>query len=239
MNFNDSGFFIEFDTDSNHLHSIGGQSAEENTCPNCHKNLMLHLTLDTHDKRLGQLNFPYKFLRLFYCMRCPLAWYDFQYRFLNEKKIEVIESYNKRDRDTEKMWQQEIGIESFEQRSISLKEMSVKLQHLYAKANNDIELSYSEKYEIAKYTSNFAAEDIGGYPCVDVINQVRGTTHIPQRIEPPNCIYCQKKGMEIKMDFLASLTNDSRYNFVISFDGVQILFYLCPRCHSIHVQHSY
>jgi hypothetical protein len=74
MSFDTNGYFIEFDTETDYQHSIGGQIKTTNTCPNCQKNLMLHLTLDTDDFFLVKLNFPYKFLHLFYCMRCSLCW---------------------------------------------------------------------------------------------------------------------------------------------------------------------
>ena len=87
--------------------------------------------------------------------------------------------------------------------------------------------------EVCSFIDNYADEEVGGYPMLDVANQIGGRAYLCQALDDPICLSC-----ETYMYFIASITNDDKNNIHISFDSVQIIFFYCPSCMNIHVQHS-
>jgi len=105
------GYFPIFNRRESYDHSIGGTHDIENgRCPNCRKPLMLHLSLDTRDERIGLHPSKIKIVRFLYCMRCPLSWYDFQYQMTNDTSIRVLKSYTEEVGELAE-WEEEVGIE--------------------------------------------------------------------------------------------------------------------------------
>ena len=233
------GYSLKFDINDDYEHYVGGKSISYSPiCPNCKKPLMLHMQIDRKDPRFSQWDFPFRFISLFYCMRCPLSWYPFQYRIKDNGEFDIQASNNEPDLEVEKEWEEEMKLEedAFPMRSIDFTEIPTSIQELFKRLNSSEEISKDEEYKIAEFTDNFAPEEVGGYPVVDVINQVGGITFLPQQVDNPICELCLSNGNEMEMIFFASMTNDEKNNFKISYDSVQILFYMCPECKSIHVQ---
>lgn len=230
-------YFIKIDHNSRDGfdHIIGGINRDI-LCPNCEKPLFLHLSLDTRDRRLKGFNYPHRYIRLYYCMRCPLAWYDFQYLDHGDN-IEIIKANTAKDKSAEEEWSSEINLDYFPERKITLQKIPSSLVKLFKKATEEGDLSESEEFKFAKLTDNFASDAVGNYPIADVVNQVGGYTYIPQNIDGPKCYNCERHGKNKSMVFLASLANNPKQELEFSYDGVQILFYICELCHTIHVQH--
>ena len=200
-------------------------------CANCQKPLMLHLTLDCADGRLNLVGQPFKLLPLLYCMRCALCWHDFQYEVINDSAICVIESFSG-ELLTED-WREAVGVDIFPPRTITLEPIPARVEALYDRLNAGLKITDAEEAEICSCTGQYADPDVGGYPIVDVINQVGGRSFLGQRLNDPACPKCDQP-----MAFIASLTNDKRQSIVVSYDGIQIVFFFCVKCHVVHVQHS-
>jgi hypothetical protein len=187
--------------------------------------------LDCADTRLKLLNKPFMLLPLLYCMRCALCWHDFQYEVIDDQTIRVIESFLG-ELMTED-WRENVNLDSFPVRVISLEPIPARVEELYDRLNANLKITDSEEVEICSVTGQYANPEVGAYPIVDAINQVGGRAFLCQRLDDPDCPKCDKP-----MSFIASLTNDKRQSFVVSHDGVQIVFFLCAKCHVVHVQHS-
>lgn len=232
------GHFINFTTNKDARHWLGGtQSCEGAWCSNCRLPLMLHLTLDCSDQVLNLDGMPCRTLKLFYCMRCALSWYDFCYRIVSENQIEIIEEF--RGETAWEEWYSEGGVDVLERRSLQLSPIPPRLQDLYDRLNANEDLTESEEAEVASFTGDYANPDVGAYPIVDVINQLGGRSFLCQRLDDPVCSGCKRAGFEPQtMYFLASLTNDAKAGVRITFDGYQIVYFLCPTCGTIKVQHS-
>ncbi|HUY87795.1 MAG TPA: hypothetical protein VMV10_03580 [Pirellulales bacterium] len=234
------GQFIKFGKNKNARHWLGGTHACEGAwCTNCELPLMLHLSIDCSDPLLSLSFLPCSELSLFYCMRCSLCWHDFAYRILSDSEIEIIEEF--RGQTAWDDWYSDDGGAGDEigRRAVQLSPIPPRLQELYDRLNANEDLSDDEEAEVASFTGNFAPPDVGGYPVVDVINQLGGRSFLCQRLDDPLCPGCRRAGFERQtMYFLASLTNDDAAGVRITYDGVQIVFFLCPTCGTIKVQHS-
>jgi hypothetical protein len=226
-----NGYALGFNKPCSFKHYLGG-SIELNgaECPNCNKDLILHASLDTDDKRLSLYNKTFKQLPLLYCMRCELSWHDFQYQILSDNEVKIIK-YN--EGGVLEEWSEEVGLDSFPSKTFSLMTIPKEVQALYNKLNGDEELSEEDELLICNFTGNFADEELGGYPIIDVSNQIGGRAYLSQGLHDPECSICGKN-----MPFLASLTNDEKSELRITFDSVQIVFFYCSSCCNIHVQHS-
>lgn len=233
------GRFIHFGKNKAARHWFGGtHSCGGAWCPNCELPLMLHLSIDCGDPLLSLSFLPCDRLPLFYCMRCSLCWYDFAYRVLSDNEIEFIEGFH-----GETNWEDWYPLghrDVFRRRSLELSPVPTRLQELYDRLNLDEELSREEETEVANYTGNFAPKDVGGYPIVDVINQLGGRSFLCQRLDDSPCPGCRKAGYERdEMYFFASLTTDKKARVVMANDdSIQIVFFLCRQCHTVKVRHS-
>jgi hypothetical protein len=170
-------------------------------------------------------------LPLLYCMRCALCWHDFQYEVAEDRRVRIITAFKGKLLQDE--WEKAVGLDCFPARAIALQSMPARVEELYDRLNTGIQITDSEEAEICSFTGQYANADVGGYPVVDVINQIGGRTFLSQRLDDPDCPRCDKR-----MAFLASLTNDKRQSFSVTYEGIQIVFFICVRCHIVHVQHS-
>lgn len=234
------GQFIRFATNGHGRarHWFGGEHRCEGAwCWNCNLPLMLHLTLDCADPLLNLADLPCRNLRLFYCMRCALCWYDVSYRIVSDDQVEIIEGF--KGQTTWDDWYADGGADVFERRPLRLRPIPSRLQELYDRLNDDEDLSDAEAAEVASFTGNYACPEAGGYPLVDVINQLGGRSFLPQRLDDPLCHGCRLAGLpSSEMYFLASLTNDPDAGVKFTYDGCQIVFFLCVTCGTVKVTHS-
>lgn len=232
------GYFIKFGRNEPSRHVFGGNhDCEGAWCTNCEMPLMLHLTLDCTDPALSLDFLPCERLFLFYCMRCSLSWHDFSYRVLSDNEIDIVEEF--RGETTWGDWYPDGGVDVLEPRPLQLSPIPARLQELYDRLNANEELTEAEEQEVATFTENFARPEAGGYPIVDVINQLGGRSFLCQRLDDPLCTGCQKARYERQeMYFLATLTNDPKAGVKISYDSVQIVYFLCTQCNTVKVRHS-
>lgn len=233
------GHFINFGYHENERHIFGGtHDCGGAWCPNCEMPLMLHLTIDLTDPVIALGGLPTKRIGLFYCMRCALSWHDFSYRIVDDGQIEIMEAFHG-ETDWEGWYSEGGETDCFPEIAVRLAPIPKRLQVLYDKLNENEDLTKDEQYEVASYTGHFARPEAGGYPIVDVVNQLGGRSFLCQRLRDPSCPGCRKVGLETKdMYFLASLTNDPTNDIRISYAGVQIVFFLCRQCGTIKVRHS-
>ena len=127
------GYKPKLDESSPFMHTIGGvHTLDGGCCPSCKNDLILHSSLDTDDQRLNLYNKDFKKLNLLYCMRCELSWYDFQYHIISDYEIKVLR-FNEGEEVEE--WEEEVGLESFPQRTFDLEEVPEVIQELYNKLN--------------------------------------------------------------------------------------------------------
>lgn len=225
------GYGFDFNSLSNQKHRLGGSKKIENSCcPNCNEDLILHGLIDTDDTRLNLYNKDFKSLPLLYCMRCALSWYDFQYQIKSDNEIEIVKYF---EGEVTEDWIEEMGGDQILPKQFSLVEIPEEVQALYNKLNLCEEITEEEERTICNFTGNFADEELGGYPIVDVSNQIGGRAFLSQGLDDPECSLCSQP-----MPFLASLTNDEKNNVKFSFDSVQIVFFYCSSCKNVHVQHS-
>lgn len=227
---NSQGFAIrQGKSDFNH-HFGGACNVRGADCPNCVKPLILHFSIDSSDPRLKLAGLGVPSIPLLYCMRCELCWYDFIYEFDTDNSITVIKAH--RGAVTEE-WQEEIGLDEFPRKDVTLLNIPSDIENLFDKLNFNDELTDNQEARIASFTNNYADPDVGGYPIVDVINQIGGRSFLSQRLDDPACGRCDQP-----MVFLASITNDPLQGVKLSYESVQIVFFLCSKCRRIHVQHS-
>jgi hypothetical protein len=225
------GYFLRFEVDPDSKHQLGGEHELAGaTCRNCRLPLILHLTLDTSDYRLQLQRLGIKKLSLLYCMRCALCWYDFAYRLESDERIEILECF---EGELMPEWYK-LGIgDSLESRTVYLLPVPDHVQTLYDRLNANLPITRDDEHSIAVVTGSFARPEVGGYPIVDITNQLCGRAFLQQRLDSPNCPQCGEL-----MHFLASLKNDNKQGLRITYDDVQIVFSLCTRCVVIHVQSS-
>lgn len=227
----EEGFFVRWAEDAQFGHKFGGKVDCRNAqCPNCEKSLMLHLTLDCSDDRLGLADLGLSTLPLFYCMRCALCWSDLVYEIHSSDEIELLSVC---EGELMEEWYSEGNGDSFVERAISLERVPEGFHRLAAKLNNNEKLSEEEILAYATATENFSKPEFGGGPGVDVINQVLGCAFLQQRLDNPDCELCDSP-----MSFLASLCNDARNDVKVAYEGGQIVFFLCKHCKTINVQSS-
>ena len=231
------GHFLKLDGETTLQHYVGGSiDLHGAECPNCRKPLMLYLSLDSADQRLGLQDIGVDVLRLFTCLRCELTWHGFAYTILDETAIELV-AYHV-GCTTWHDWYEDVSVDVFPRRPVALVPIPERVQELYDRLNDGDTLTEAEELEIAQATNSFAEEEVGGYPIVDVINQVGGRAFLPQRLDEPFCVCCAKQGHERQTLFVASLTNDPKDGLKIAHDGTQLVFYLCPVCRTVHFVQS-
>jgi hypothetical protein len=226
-------YWIRLSDRATDRHRIGGIAPQPEQCPNCEKDFMLYALLDLSAPELAPIRHQETELPLFYCMRCVVADAPFVYHLKPGNQMEVVKCERGPTRWDD--WYSDLGLDVFPPRPFSLEPMPGVLQQFWDKLNADEALTADEENLIASMTGNYALPTVGSYPIVDVVNQVGGRAFMSQRIDDPPCCRCSTPKRPVKMAFLASLTNDPAAGMKITFDGVQIAFFLCPACATIAV----
>lgn len=225
------GHLVILDHPSQWQHVFGGEhNLDGSQCPNCAKPLILHLTLDCADARLNLSGLDLATFPLLYCMRCALCWADFTYKVAASERLEIRTAG---EGALMPEWYESVNGDVFPQRPVSLNPLPADIQQLYDKLNARSVLSDEEEAVVAAFTGHFAIPEVGGYPIVDVINQVGGRAFLLQPFEDPLCEECGEP-----MFFLASLCNDPRQTLRVTYDGGQIVFYLCKSCRVVTARSS-
>jgi hypothetical protein len=208
-----------------YAHAFGGCHAYNGAeCPNCRKPLIRHLRLDTNDP-LIPLAMSSTSLPLLYCMRCALCWENFAYQVVANDAIQIVRAHlGERAWDE---WYSELG-DVFPERAARLHRPPPEFSELTDKLNADIELTEAEEarwWELLDRPRRYA---------IDAVNQVGGRTFFIQRNPEPLCPLCGRQTF-----FLASLRNDLHTGIKVTPDGLaaQLLFYICPPCFLISVEH--
>jgi len=233
------GHFIVFDKKSDYEHYIGGDNGLSNgDCPNCKSRLELYLNIDTKDPVFRDIKYPEPFIRLVYCLNCSICWYPLQY-IIKDNFVNFIEcKCETQGRHTD---EDECACE-LDKRDVSFKRTPDELQILCDKLNNNFTLTEEEELLFAKYANSYAPIEVGGYPNIDVFSQVGGRAFMSQRLKDPMCINCDNHGDVSKMKFLALLYKDEKSRFKIMkseyCSSVHIVFFICPKCYAMQVQHS-
>ncbi len=68
----------------------GPHSVKGAWCPNCQKQLLRFLALDTKDPKLGLENTQFQWLSLFFCWTCEIAQTPFYYRFASNGDVQLM-----------------------------------------------------------------------------------------------------------------------------------------------------
>ena len=239
-----NGCFVNFDRRDEFNHRFGGSHSSAGAwCPNCDKPLMLYLRLNLQDPLLSfRRALPnLRWLDLFYCMRCALAWRDFSYRVLNEQSIAVVEVH--RGCVSWDEWLEACGgRDEFNERLIALTPIPHRLQELWDRLNelrHGEELNVTEFADVKSLTRGYAFPGAAGFsPSYYFVNQVGGRSLLCQGIDDPDCPTCgEEQSGRRKMYFLASLYHDSRSRLCIAYPCTQITFFLCPLCLTVKAVH--
>jgi hypothetical protein len=177
---------------------------------------------------LNTMNLPA--IPIVYCMRCALCWSDFSYRILQDEAIELLDVF---EGELMPEWYETVNGDSFGKIGIALEPIPINVQTFYDKLNAGERITDEEVATIASFTSHFARPEVGGFPIVDVINQVCGRAFLQQRVKEPECVDCGQT-----MFFLASLCNDQEKGIRLVYDGGQIISFFCKKCKTITVRSS-
>lgn len=113
-----------------------------------------------------------------------------------------------------------------------LRPASCETMRISEKLNQGLQLSELEEFEYGSDTRQFADKSVGGYPLVDVVNQLSGVAFLQQRTKFPFCYVC-----EGKMDFALSMTRCERIGIEFIPPGVQVVFFVCTKCNTIDARH--
>lgn len=212
-------------------HQVGGElQGAGSQCPNCKRRLTIYLNLDLEDRRI---HFPDEQLRrlpLVCCLDCELFHFDFVYRIEPNDALRVLSALKSRDAEPNSRGSSYVRHKCID---VDLSPTPVELERMAAKLNARRQLTNEEKVLFARLTNNFARPELGGYPIVDCYNQVGGRPFLPQRLEDPECENCQTS-----MRFLASICNEKQSGMEIVPSDIQIIYFACPKCAAILVQHS-
>jgi hypothetical protein len=198
--------------------------------------LLLYATLDTADPCLSLSDCGVACLHLLDCLRCSLSWYDFSYRIISDREVELVEVH--RGERIWDEWRDSVGVDEFQRRPFSLTPIPQRLQILWDVLNAGHKLSSSEESEVASLIGRFADPAVGAYPIVDTINQVGGRAFLQQRLDDPECPYCVKYADATRMRFLACLQNDEGQQLRVAYEDVQVVFFFCTKCATVKVIHS-
>ncbi len=241
------GCTFELDSETRYEHAIGGShNIAGADCPNCRLPLILHCTLDVDDPLLNIPNRKTKLIPLLYCMRCPLAWFEFSYRVTNSSSIRICEAFTEnrflKSRESShitwpaaiakvrKEWESYVGVSSWPRRSLGFRPYSERLQQLFDKAMS-AGLKKEEKDECQLLLNGYSRQ----IPIVpQPINQMGGIPYCPQGVPTGCCLTClQKKDRARPMRIVMSLTNEPLLNLKVSVPSVQILFLICLKCYTV------
>lgn len=222
-------------SDTNH-HFGGPHSIKGAGCPNCEKPLIQHFVIDCSDVRLGLEKPGLETIPLLYCMRCELSWYDFVYDLHSPDSISIVQAYTDKNNDRSsilKEWNEVIGVDEFPKQQAELLEIPADIKILFDKWNKRIDFTSEEEDRISAFYADYLKSDGKDYFADDAINQLCGRSLLIQGLDDPICGKCEKH-----MPFLASFKSEKLWNLIICWGPVQIVFFFCPECKRIHVQHS-
>jgi hypothetical protein len=216
-------------------HCFGGEHTLTNAdCVCCGRPLMQFAFFDPNDGRLPIREWFPEGLRIVYCMQCSLCWSDFAYRVVGRGTIEVVEASPGPPCDD---WDEYVGKNTLPRQPLVLRRVPERVNELFELLNADTEIGSADEATIAEFTGNYADPEVGGYPIVDIINQIGGRSFLCQRNGDPLCPYCVDCGTSQRMRFLVSLTNEPRHNLTLTFDDVQIMAFVCPICQTLKIIH--
>ena len=238
-----------YDVAGDYEHSIGGPNGLVNGgCPSCGKPLLLFLTLDTGDPRLGWLSHEPRLMKFCYCMRCELCSDLFAYRQQGATRIETIVAHKGDTHFPE--WQEGVGFEVIPHRKFELEPTGRRCQALADCLNAESDLSPDEEREFSVLSGNRGiprqTNQIGGRPyvasaqpyplcpacCPDAANREKYRVFmqrgLPQYVE---------ELQQYRMTPIASIGNDDRFGLRLTFDGATILFYACTTCGTTAAYH--
>jgi len=212
---------------------------------------MAYLTLDITDERLRRLAPAVHTISLLYCMRCALCWKPFSYHVRAPNEITLIEA-NRGERDWEEFYQT-----AFPRRAVELQSVAPSVEPLDDLLNMNVELTDDQVAQYFRLLGRSPEGKIGAD--IRPRNQVGGRPFFQQRLIDPLCPTCvpdvkeradfqnkaiaaQKSGRPLEhagqMYFLASIVNDKTSGIAVYPIAVQVVFFICPTCTTITVQHS-
>jgi len=225
------GYRVHFNKQGPFEHFVGGElKGKGSACPNCSRPLVIYLSLDLKDERIKFPDGHLRRLPLVYCVDCELCCFDFVYRVDADDSLKVLAALRTKD-------VQDIGITSLIRKKhikVDLSATPPELERLAAKLNARGDLTKEQVKLFGELINNFAPPEVGGYPKVDCYNQIGGRAFLMQRLEDPMCEHCPKS----RMRFLASLYNEKSSGVKIVPEEMQIVYFACPKCAAILVQHS-
>ena len=214
-------------------HLLGGPNALHGAdCPNCKVPLILFLTLDLSDPVLRFPEIGLRRLPLLYCPRCAVFESDLAYRVIHDDEIEILEAGMGEQPQLWQAWQEWVGAQ-LRPVAYRLQPFPPLVQRLIDRANDAPDLHKTEIEVIASHTGHYADPDVGGYPLLDVVNQVGGTPYLSQGLYEPDCPYCATLGAYRETSFLACLTSDRWRNLDIIYPGAYLVFCMCKICCTI------
>jgi hypothetical protein len=234
-------------------HSFGGShSCHGADYLNCGKPLMLHWTLDLSDPRLNLGNLGLKQLLLFYCMRCELCVEDFSYQILRDSEYRIVELRLQSERRGEitgwrATWDEFVGLEVFPKVPVTLCPIPERIQELWRMSNagRDGDAPIEEWNEVPKILNRyFSDEDGERYPLDGPVNQIGGRGMLYQRPSDPPCPVCRREESDAsKMKVIATFTEsdlrvrggDTHEAYPVTYEGVQIVWFLCTDCRTVKV----
>lgn len=106
------------------------------------------------------------------------------------------------------------------------------VRKIVEKLNRGDQINDDEKLTYGTDTRNFASEEVGSNPIVDVTNQLFGRTFLVQRTPYPECLRCSHV-----MEFLAAMTESKVLGIDFIPPGTQVIFFGCAACGTIDAQH--
>jgi hypothetical protein len=204
-------------TRSRRAHSLfGTNDVPGGTCPNCNKPLLLLLTLDTADRRLGIRDCPMPRLPLLFCWTCNVAQSNFVYR-LEADAVQLVE----------------FGVggvvtdfpypsypTNFPQRAVKLEPLTdLDQQMIHLINEGELEPIWGRQYTPIFTTP---VHQVGGEP-------------LGSNIDFDTDRECRECGSSMR--FLASIADDAGDGLAITQNAyVQTLFFLCRKCWLIMAQ---
>lgn len=164
-------------------HFFGGQFSGKQKCPACKSVLTSLLSLDLADERIGFPDKGVDRLWLVSCLVCELSHFDFTYRLHQGDRLEILGGLIKSSP------LKSVALES--PMPVKLVETPDELEMLAAKLNTHHDLSEQERATFCQHTGYFAPKRVGGYPIVDIYNQVGGGPSFHNAWRTPNVTFAE------------------------------------------------
>lgn len=197
-------------------------------CPGCQRSLVCFGLIDLSDPVLDWPGCAWQRLPLLQCPYCDVFLSELEYYLRSSGAVQVAMpavTSAAASAWSPQEWRRLFASGRPQELVCIARPIPAAVQDIIDAANAGADLPDSDIALLASYTGSRADQDVGGYPYLDVANQIGGQPYAPQGLCARGCDTCTDAPV-----LWATLANERWRGVRLLFDDAYLLFEVCLQC---------